>query len=286
MIRDQRVVSVNGVETAVLEAGPSDAPTVLLLHDGAWGGSAPISWSGVLPALAQTYRVVAPDMLGFGGTSKLVHLDSSPYEFRIRHLVSLLDTLGIPGPVHVVGTSFGGSVGLNMLASHADRVASLVSISGTGGPWRTSFGIELLGSWDGTRESLMTIVSALAEDTAEFSAGEHLKARLASASIPGHYRSMMAPGVPVPEQLKRTNAAAAEWPRQITGVTTPVLLVQGLRDQLVDADWTSHLAAVLPNAEVVQLDSLHSPNLSTPAHTAELLLDWLERAATRVVQHA
>lgn len=273
---EQRL-DVLGHETRVLTAGNEDAPPLLLLHDGAWGGSASVSWSGAIGFFAEEFRVIAPDLLGFGETAKTVQLDSSPYTFRIQHLLATLDKLNVIGPIHVVGTSFGGSVGLHLLALHRERVASLVSVSGTGGPWRTSFGIQILGSWDGTRDALETIVATLAEEAPAFSLQEHIDERLASASIPGHYRAMMAPGVALPASLKRVNTAAAEWPRQLEGIDVPVLLVQGLRDPLVDADWTKHLTAVLPRSERLQLDTLHSPNLSDPQGFAEMISHWVAR---------
>src|ERR1700744_549966 len=147
--------------TRCLLAGPPSADVVLLLHDGGWGGASSVSWMNVIPLLARRFRVVAPDMLGFGGTDKAVFLDRSPYEFRIRHLGDLLDSLGIHGPVHAVGSSFGGSIALRMIEAHPERLASAVSISGTGGPWRTEFGRTSLGKWDGSREDLERIVDLL-----------------------------------------------------------------------------------------------------------------------------
>lgn len=275
------VIRVNGADTAYFEIGDRSAPPLLLLHDGAWGGSGVVSWARIAPDLADRFRVIVPDMLGFGHTSKIIQLDSSPYDFRIRHLLAFLDSLGIDEPVHIVGTSFGGSVGLNMLSEYSTRVASLVSVSGTGGPWRSKFGIRILSHWDGTEECLRGIVDTLAEATEDFDPATHVIERLETASIAGHYRSMMAPGVALPDVLKRPNPAAANWPNQIAGAETPVLLVQGLRDELVESNWTEHLTKALPHARVETLDTRHSPNLSHPNEFVALLTDWFDSLPTR-----
>lgn len=273
----EQFIRVGGFETRVITSGAPDDPPLLLLHDGAWGGSAELSWGAIIPVLGERYRVIAPDMLGFGLSAKVVRLDSSPYEFRVRHLVDLLDELGVVGPVHVVGTSFGGSIGLHMLGLCAERVASLITISGTGGPWRSEFGIQILGSWDGTIEGLIGIVDNLAEQSPEFSPQAHLAARLASASAVGHYRAMVAPGVALPEPLRQVNSAAAEWPKPIEGNPTPVLLVQGMRDALVQPDWPAHLLRALPNSSALRLDSLHSPNLTSPGLISKVIAEWVDR---------
>ena len=266
-----RSIVVDGLETAYLTAGPDDGVPVLLLHDGAWGGSASVTWGGVIPHLAGRYRVVAPDLLGFGHSAKSVRLDGSPYGFRIDHLVKLLDALGLDEPVHVVGSSFGGSLALNMLPDHGPRLASVMSISGTGGPWRTEFGRRVLGSWDGTGPGLRRVVEVLAEPGEEFDIDVHVAERLASASLPGHYRALTAPAVELPEALRTRNTAAEEWPSRLDGVATPVVLVHGVRDALVEPDWTSHLVKVLVNCTVVRFDGLHSPNLDAPSYTAGLI---------------
>ena len=64
-----RFVDVDGIRTHYLEAG--EGPIVVLLHSGEFGGAAEISWEFTLPALAEKFRVVAPDWLGFGRTDKV-----------------------------------------------------------------------------------------------------------------------------------------------------------------------------------------------------------------------
>ena len=107
MIPEQTVV-INDLETRYLSGGPDDAPTVVFLHDGAWGASSDVTWGAVLPLAAERFRVVAPDLLGFGGSAKSIRCDQPPFGFRLRHVFALLDHLGVAGPVHLVGNSFGG----------------------------------------------------------------------------------------------------------------------------------------------------------------------------------
>jgi pimeloyl-ACP methyl ester carboxylesterase len=277
-----RSIKVNGYKTSYLDAGPQDGMPVVLLHDGAWGGSNLVSWGNVLGHLDAGYRILAPDLLGFGGSSKAIAFDSSPYGFRIDHLLSLLDLLGLERPVHLVGTSFGGSVALNALAGHSHRVASVMSIAGTGGPWRSAFGREVLGNWDGTKSGIRDILAVLAEPSAEFDLEQQVSDRYATASLPGHYRAMTAPGVKLPPSLKSDNSPAILWPQQLQGINVPVTLVHGNRDALVEPEWTQHLESVLPDCTVIVHDGLHSPNLYQPTYIASLINQCVGSSETQV----
>ena len=282
MISDISVV-VNDLETRCLTGGPDGAPTVVFLHDGAWGASSDVSWGEVLPPAAAGFRVIAPDLLGFGGTAKALRLDQPPFGFRIRHLFALLDRLGIDDPVHLVGNSFGGSLALRALtdASVAPRIASVATVSGTGGPWRTEASAQL-GPFDGSTDDIRRIVRLLCGDFA--ASEEQVLARQRWAITPGHYPSMMAPHLPVPEALQ-TARAADPYPATLAGVRTPVLLVAGLADPLVEQGWTGHLREILPHAQVASLPYRHSPNISHPAETWQVLDEFLTRCTRTEPAH-
>ena len=61
---EHHTTTVDGLATGYLEAGSGDP--VILLHGGEFGASAEIGWERTIPALAAHYRVIAPDMVGFG----------------------------------------------------------------------------------------------------------------------------------------------------------------------------------------------------------------------------
>lgn len=271
----EHCTTAGGFKTRYLEAGPTDAAPVLLLHDGAWGGSSSATWGNLIPALAANFRVIAMDMLGFGGTDKAVFLDRSPYEPRIAHATAFLTAIDIDSPVHLIGNSFGGSLALRWLADDSSgTIRSVTSINGTGGPWRTPLALAELGRWDGTRQDLRRIVELL---TGEFDGIEaQLDERLRWASEPGHYRAMKAITVPLPDALVAPRPTD-NWPRQLSGKQTPTLLVRGSQDVLLEPDWTSHFEEVIPAVEVATLDCRHEPNIDNPQSLISVLVDFLTR---------
>jgi len=268
----ERWLRCGGYGTRFLEAGDPDAEPLLLIHDGAWGGSASTTWANLIPLLAPYRRVLAPDMLGYGASDKAVFLDRSPYAFRIAHLADFLRVLGISAPIDVVGNSFGGSTALRSLVMpDSFPIRSVVSIAGSGGPWRTPAALGELSRWDGTREDLARVVRFLVDDFPGFE--EHLTERLRWASVPGHYKAIQAPTGAVPESLRP--AIHDPWPEQLRDVTQPILLVSCTRDQLIEPEWAARVSAVNPTIRVVEIDHPHSPNIDRPDEVARILGDFL-----------
>lgn len=275
----ERTVQAGSFRTRVLEAGPEGAEPVLLLHDGAWGGSASSSWPQLMPILATRYRVIAPDLLGFGESAKAVFFDQAPVESRIDHVRELLAALGELRPVHLVGCSFGGALGLRALVRPEPPFAirSVVSVCGAGGAEsRTELAIRELGRWDGMRDDLARILALLMDrDSAAFET--LLDERLRCALQPGHYRAVMAASLPLPEPLRRD--VADDWPGPLTGTTTPLLLIRGERDVLLEPDWAERIRAVRPDAVEIVLDSRHAPQLDRADELGDALLRFFDSLA-------
>ncbi len=75
-----RTVFVGDIKTHFLEAG--EGPELVLLHGGEYGASAEITWKKNIGPLAERFHVIAPDMLGWGGTDKIYNF-SDPAGYRI-----------------------------------------------------------------------------------------------------------------------------------------------------------------------------------------------------------
>jgi pimeloyl-ACP methyl ester carboxylesterase len=120
-----RDVVVSGVRSAVYEAGAVDASeAVVFVH----GNPGPLDdWEQIAPALADSCRVVAMDMPGFGRAERPRRFDFSVQGYA-RHLGGLLDQLGVRR-AHLVLHDFGGPWGLAWAVEHPRSVASVTLIS-------------------------------------------------------------------------------------------------------------------------------------------------------------
>lgn len=122
-----KYMQLHGNRVAYRDAGPRDGHETLLLIHGMAGSSA--TWRSVLPQLARNYRVIAPDLLGHGGSDK-PRGDYSLGAFAVW-LRDLLDELGVMRAT-IIGQSLGGGVAMQFGYQHRDKTERLVLI-GSGG---------------------------------------------------------------------------------------------------------------------------------------------------------
>lgn len=120
-------VTVDGVEVFYREAGPGDAPTVLLLH------GFPTSshmYRDLIPALADRYHVVAPDFPGFGRSGMPPR---AQFGYTFAHLADVTDgfaqALGLARYALYV-MDYGAPVGYRLALKHPERVSALVVQNG------------------------------------------------------------------------------------------------------------------------------------------------------------
>lgn len=265
-----RTVAVDGLATHVLEAG--DGEPVLLLHGGEFGVDAEIAWEKVIPTLAERYRVVAPDMLGFGGSAKVVDFTDGR-GMRIRHIARLCQVLGISS-AHFVGNSMGAINLLVDLTSEAPvlPVRSAVAICG-GGEIQKNRHSTALYEYDATLAGMRAIVAALFLDPAYPADEAYVRRRYESSIAPGAWESLAAarfrrPGLEPPP----TPSSSRAYQR----ITVPVLVVEGAGDKLLPAGWAAEIAGQITGARsAVVAGAGHCPQIEQPEALTSLVLDFL-----------
>ena len=117
-------VDVDGIRVHYKEAGDPKAPAVVLIHGFA---SSTLVWSKVfLQFAAAGYRVIAPDLLGYGYSAKPRNGEYT-IAGQAKLLTGLLDTLGIPRAIFI-GSSYGGAVAATCALDYPDRVEKLILV--------------------------------------------------------------------------------------------------------------------------------------------------------------
>lgn len=108
-----------------------DAETILMLHGNAEAGAA---WYGWVPHLARQYRVVRPDMRGFGASTPMPRDYTWTFDALISDYVRLMSSMGIER-FHLAGAKLGGTIARAFAARQPDRVLTL-TVVGTPRPDR------------------------------------------------------------------------------------------------------------------------------------------------------
>src|SRR5438270_5922169 len=118
---------VNGYKIFYREAGPKDAPAILLLH------GFPTSshmFRNLIPALAGQYHVIAPDLPGFGFSDAP---DRNQFHYTFEHLADTIDkfiqTIGVERYAIYV-FDYGAPVGLRLALAHPERITAIISQNG------------------------------------------------------------------------------------------------------------------------------------------------------------
>ncbi|MFD1860312.1 alpha/beta hydrolase [Aeromicrobium camelliae] len=260
-------LTVAGLATRVYEAGDPANDTVIFVHDGAYGTDALLAFGEVAESLSADFHVLLPDLLGWGGSAKVHHFDQSLYAPRLNHIAALCDQLGVTR-AHFVGNSFGGSLILRASIAGVWPIRSAVSIAGTGGPWRSQTGITAMADYRATETEARRISDLVVGSDA--ATEEHVARRLANSLIPGHWESLRAWGLRNPE-LPATPPPADGYPETLATVSTPILLVAGSRDVMVEPGWQDRIVAAAPAVKAVVMDTGHSPNIDLPGEVEKVL---------------
>ena len=118
-----QTVEVDGLKIFYREAGPKDAPVILLLHG---FPSSSRMWDTLLPTLGRRYRLVAPDYPGFGHSDAP---DARSFAYTFDHLALVMEhfteQLGL-AHYTLFMQDYGGPVGFRMALKHPERVQAII----------------------------------------------------------------------------------------------------------------------------------------------------------------
>ena len=246
------------------ELGSADAPPLVLVHG---LGASGRSFDLVAPLLAARFRVIVPDLPGFGATGG----SSATIEGMARAVLAALDEDGV-GELAAAGHSMGGLVATALAELAPDRVTRLVLVNAP--PTYAS-----RTAARGRAERLLR-VPLLGDALWRRASDDRVRASMRSAFAPGHD----VPDVYV-EDLRRTTRAAytgasdaidayvrrRPLAERIAALTQQALVVFGERDGRVDPASLDGYGPVA-NATVVTIpEAGHTPVWEAPERTAELI---------------
>ncbi len=267
---------VEGLETSFLEAGDKDP--LVLLHGGEFGASAELGWERVIPRLAEHYRVIVPDQIGYGETAKVIDFNEGR-RMRIRHVAKLLELLGIDD-ARFVGNSMGG---VNLLVDVTSDhpllpVKSMIVICGGGEILRNRHSNALF-EYDATFEGMRLIVEALFHDPSYPADDAYVQRRYESSVAPGAWEAIAA------ARFRRPNAAAAGMPKEdpdYRRISFPTLMVEAGEDKLKPKGWAAEIAADIPHgASMIVPDAGHCPQIEQPGFVTEMVLEFFTGNGSR-----
>ena len=229
-------------------------------------------------ALAEHYRVLAPDMLGYGRTAKVLDFVDGR-GMRIRHIAAFCAALGVDAALFV-GNSMGA---INLLVDATSEapllpVRAMVTICG-GGEIQSNRHMAALYDYDATLEAMRAIVEALFHDPSYPADDAYVQRRHESATLPGAWEAIAA------ARFRRPGAqplAAASSARAYDRISVPTLVIEGGGDKLLPPGWAAEIAGQIPAGRSAVVDDAgHCPQLEQPDAVNRLLLDFFAKHTER-----
>jgi 4,5:9,10-diseco-3-hydroxy-5,9,17-trioxoandrosta-1(10),2-diene-4-oate hydrolase len=250
----EHTVTVAGKPIFVAEAG--GGTPVVMLHGGGPGASGVSNYSRNIDALAQHFRVIVPDMPGYGRSAKGVD-QSDPFGYLADMIRALLDELSI-GTASLVGNSYGGAAALRLALDAPQRVDKLV-LMGPGGIGTTrglpTAGLKSLLSYYGG--------NGPSRDKLEAFIRNHLVyegASVPDSLIDTRYAASIDPEVVADPPLRRPSGPSAPrtlWRMDLTRdkrlaqLATPTLVLWGRDDKVNRPSGGPMLVNLMPNADLI-----------------------------------
>jgi pimeloyl-ACP methyl ester carboxylesterase len=275
-------VEVDGVGVFYREAGPKDAPTIVLLHG---FPSSSREYDTLIPLLATRYHLIAPDFPGFGQSDAP---PPSTYAYTFDHLAQttdhLLEALKV-GRYSLYIHDYGAPVGMRLILAHPERLQVLISQNGN--VYQAGLGPK----WSKIAQ-YWADPAAHPEVINAFLSPEATKERhIAGTSHPDRYNPdtwtdeiahLSKPGQREIQAALlydyRTNVAAYPvWQAWLRQHQPPTLVAWGANDPSFIAAGATAFRADLPNAEIRLLDAGHFALDEKNDEIAALILTFMAK---------
>ncbi len=299
------LISVNGVELEVFEAGQENAGNPIVLCHG-WPEHA-FSWRHQIPALAAAgHHVIVPNQRGYGNSSHPTEVTDYDIEHLTSDLVALLDHYGYEDATFV-GHDWGAMVVWGLTLLHPTRVRRVINLSVPyqergERPWIEMMEAILGGNFYFVHFNRQPGVAdaVLDESASRFLRNMYRKNVPLVAPEPGMMMINIAGAeTPLGDPLMSDRELAVfvsafestgftgsiNWYRNLDRnwylladvdpiIQQPTLMIYGDQDMVAKSE---NLSAFVPNVEVVNLDCGHWIQQEKPEETTQAILSWLEQ---------
>ena len=275
-------VTVDGVSVFYREAGPKDAPTIVLLHG---FPSSSREFDTLIPLLATRYHLIAPDFPGFGQSDAP---PPSSYTYTFDHLAkttnALLELLKIDRCIFYLH-DYGGPVGFQIFLAHPERVQALIIQNanaykeGLGAKWAS---IAQYWADPTAHPKVFDAFVSLAATEQRHTLGTSHPDRYNPDTWTDEYDHLSRPGQrEIQADLLydyRTNVTSyPAWQAWLREHKPPTLVVWGRNDPSFIAAGGEAFRRDLPDAEIHRLDAGHFALDEKNDEIAGLILEFLAK---------
>jgi 2-hydroxymuconate-semialdehyde hydrolase len=263
-------IDAGGIQTSYLEAGVGEP--VVMLHGSGPGVSAMANWRHNIGALSRRFRVLTPDIVGFGATKRP---DDIVYSLRTwtDHVWAFLDAHGIEKTA-IVGNSLGGRIALQMATDRPDRITKMVLMGAPGVGMTLTEGLAALRAYQPSHDAMRDLLRNYFGVDPAMITDDPVAIRYEASIADGAYEAYRAMFF----DPRHAGSELGITEDEVRAITTPALLVHGREDKVVPMQVSVTMLGLLPNADLHVFSACgHWTQVERADEFAALISDYLTR---------
>ncbi|GFN39552.1 MAG: alpha/beta hydrolase [Thaumarchaeota archaeon] len=259
---NEKFVKIDGNKIRYLESGNSNK-TIILVHG--LGASAQ-RWEHVIPLFNNDYRVIAPDLIGFGYSDK----PSVDYtlEFFLQFFSNFLQKLGIKKS-NIIGSSLGGQIVTEYCATDETEVEKLILVSPSGAMKMTTPALDayIMAALYPSRDAAKNAFQMMAGP------GKKIERHI----IDGFVERMSLPNAKMAFMSTLLSLKNAELiTNKLTKISVPTLIIWGERDPVIPIKYADSFVSAIKDCRFYRIDgSGHTPYVDNPKEFYKLVRGFL-----------
>jgi len=259
---EEKFIQIDGNKIRYLESGGSKN-TLVLVHG--LGASAE-RWSQVIPTFAKHYRVIVPDLIGYGHSDKPI-LDYTPNLF-LDFLGNFFDSMNIKRPI-LIGSSLGGQISAEYTSANPTNVEKLVLVSPAGAMKQSTPALDayimaaLYPNEQSAKNAFVQMESSGKEVSDEIVHGFIERMQLPNAKL-AFMSTILG--------MKNSDVITPK----LHSIQCPTLVIWGSKDPVIPIEHADSFVSYIPNCKFHKMDECgHTPYVQDPEQFLSVVLDFL-----------
>mgnify|MGYP000577898591 CR=1 FL=1 len=235
-------INTGGYNTNYHDIGEGEV--VLFIHGSGPGVSAYANWRLAMPTLAENFRVIAPDMAGFGYTQRI---EDTTYDMDVwvKQAIDLMDALNIE-KFNIVGNSFGGALALALTINYPERFNKIVLMGAVGVYFDLTYGLDKAWGYTPSIENMKELLDIFAYDRSIVT--DDLAKMRYEASIRTGFQESFSSMFPSPRQDGVDSMQSDE--NEIRKIDKETLIIHGREDKVIPVQNSIRLNQLIKKSQL------------------------------------
>ncbi|HSA77127.1 MAG TPA: alpha/beta hydrolase [Nitrosarchaeum sp.] len=258
----ENFIQVDGNNIRYLESG--DSKHVLVLIHGL--GASAERWNKVIPIFAKQYRVIVPDLIGYGYSDKPV-ADYTP-DFFSSFLEKFFITLNITRPI-IIGSSLGGQIAADYTSTHSNEVEKLILVSPAGSMKQSTPALDayIMAALYPNDESAKNVFE-LMESSGHEADTQIIQGFIERMKLPNAKLAFMSTVL----GLKNSEVITAK----LNSISCPTLIIWGSKDPVIPIQYADNFLSNIKDCRFFRMDNCgHTPYVQDPETFSSAVLEFL-----------